>query len=483
MKTIFTAIFFFYLLISGNQAIAQTTCNCPENFDYLTEKIRINYAGYQDKVNTNTKAAFEKLTAEQRTKAAQAKTDDECFKVLRGWTDFFKDRHTGVSFQTPSAITETDPVKIRAMFAGSEKIKLSEKEARKYLDKKRKKLDPIEGIYRPKDGNYRVAIIRNETKTRNFAAVILKADSIWWMPGQIKMEFKKAPEGYQTAFYMRDHSRQEHLSKLTENELKIGALSSYVKVYPESKETGTEPAVQPGGFSLVSLSPNTMLLTLPHFDHRMKPVIDSLIKTNRQKLLNTPNLIIDVRNNGGGSDISYMEILPYLYTNPMKAVSSAIWSSDDNIAKFQAVVDDKAYPESSKKETRALIEKMKAAKGTFIDRPDYTYTRDSVYANPKRVAVLIDKGCASSGEQFVLAAKESKKVTTYGNNTAGVLDYANVQNLKMPCPTFGIYYATSRSKRLPHYPIDNIGIAPDVRLPEDLKDPVKHVQQLMENGK
>ncbi|MBK8496873.1 MAG: hypothetical protein IPL50_19165 [Chitinophagaceae bacterium] len=83
---------------------------------------------------------------------------------------------------------------------------------------------------------------------------------------------------------------------------------------------------------------------------------------------------------------------------------------------------------------------------------------------PSLVGVLIDKKCGSTTEQFLLAAKQSKKVVMFGENSAGVLDYANMHFLDFPCFEWRLGYATSRSRRLPEQPVDNIGISPDIHL-------------------
>jgi len=54
-----------------------------------------------------------------------------------------------------------------------------------------------------------------------------------------------------------------------------------------------------------------------------------------------------------------------------------------------------------------------------------------------------------------------------GENTGGVLDYANVHYLQLPCKGWMLQYATSRSNRLPDFPIDNIGIEPTVKIPKE----------------
>lgn len=91
---------------------------------------------------------------------------------------------------------------------------------------------------------------------------------------------------------------------------------------------------------------------------------------------------------------------------------------------------------------------------------------DSVYLNPKKVGIIINEENGSSAEQFLLAAKNSKKVTLFGNhNTAGVLDYSNAVFEEFPSGKFKLTFPMPRSQRLPEYPIDNIGITPDIIIP------------------
>jgi C-terminal processing protease CtpA/Prc len=113
---------------------------------------------------------------------------------------------------------------------------------------------------------------------------------------------------------------------------------------------------------------------------------------------------------------------------------------------------------------------MEANTGKFItSNPDDTTVLAYVEPNPRKVVVLMDHGCASSAEQFLLMARQSSKVTLMGQASAGVLDYANVRtSATPPCKDIALYYATSRSRRIDKgWGIDNIGIQPKVQLTKD----------------
>jgi C-terminal processing protease CtpA/Prc len=85
---------------------------------------------------------------------------------------------------------------------------------------------------------------------------------------------------------------------------------------------------------------------------------------------------------------------------------------------------------------------------------------------PQRVAVLIDKTCGSSCEQFILAMRQSWNVKPMGRRTWGALDYSNLRPHPLPSGQRVLLYATSRSVRLPHPPVDAVGVLPDVLLPQ-----------------
>lgn len=88
---------------------------------------------------------------------------------------------------------------------------------------------------------------------------------------------------------------------------------------------------------------------------------------------------------------------------------------------------------------------------------------------PKNVGIIINKNCGSTTEQFLLAAKQSKKVKLFGNTTAGVLDISNLNSVKSPCNEFELWYGTSKSLRIPNMAIDDKGVQPDYYFDKTIK--------------
>jgi len=224
-------------------------------------------------------------------------------------------------------------------------------------------------------------------------------------------------------------------------------------------------------FTYKRIDSNAILLRIPNFSWDRKEMIDSLILKNKKEITSTPILLIDLRGNGGGTDYSFLELLPLIYTHPYQSKGVEWWASQGNISYFDKAIKEGNIKKGKEDETMVFLDSLRKHKNTFvqIDKLD-TITRDKVYEMPRLVGVIVDDYCASSCEQFVLIAKNSSKTTIFGTQTLGVLDFSNVVPENLLTSGLRIRYPMTRSARLPEYPIDNIGIKPDIEinLPENL---------------
>lgn len=218
---------------------------------------------------------------------------------------------------------------------------------------------------------------------------------------------------------------------------------------------------------------NAILFRIPDFSWSSKPIIDSLIRTHYDLITKTPILIIDLRGNGGGIDYSYQELLPFLYTHPYEELGVEWLASTGNIEIFEKTLEAGTVRKGHEEEMKKQIDVMKANQGSFVvteETKTDTVRYDSVFRYPQKVGLIVNDFCASSCEQFVLAGKNSSKTTVFGTNTLGVLDYSNSVPVSLTMKNITLRYPMTRSQRLPEYPIDNIGIEPDIRinLPDNL---------------
>jgi C-terminal processing protease CtpA/Prc len=241
-----------------------------------------------------------------------------------------------------------------------------------------------------------------------------------------------------------------------------------------SAETSIPAVSGQGEIELTFADDSTAVLRIASFGQQKKGVIDSVVSANRQRLLQTPYLVIDVRGNGGGWNAAYDAIIPFIYTRPIQVDGMEGWVSQGTIDNLRRRVQSPATPEALKAQFRQLLQQMDGKAGSFIPiSQNYEIRKDTVFPNPRRVAILIDRRCVSTCEQFLLDARQSGKVSILGKaSTRGLLDYGNAQTRTLPSGIRKLAIPASRSLRLPANPLDAMGVAPTVRIPDNEKDPL-----------
>jgi hypothetical protein len=462
---------------------AETNVNL-QDFDFVTSKMRANYAGWDTKVTDETRPALDALTARLRTEAENA-SPEELTAHLQEWMAFFNDGHAGVATLSVEAPPAAEPSGAPPTYPALDWTEASVRAELKTLGKAR---DPLEGIWQIDGDRYRIGVLRTPGRADAFSAVVLTTTSESWAPGQVKAELTRAPDGSLTMLFRSgDHS--EH--KVGAGLLLDGAVLSvtdwgnWVREYPAIPDPGmVERALPTGALFLKPLSDKTMWLRIPDFDDSRAQPLKDLLAEHKAELASYPNLVIDLRDNGGGSDYVYAPLTPLLYTRPIYSIGAEMRASEDNVALRKGIADElRTQAPDVAKDLDEQIARMAANIGGFVpggDKLVYVERLGAVLPFPKRVAVLVDNA-ASTGEQFLLEARQSRKVTLFGKeNSAGVLDFANVVGMPTPSGRYQVYWATSRSMRLPDDPVDPDGIAPDIRIPDDEADPVAFAQAWLE---
>jgi hypothetical protein len=225
--------------------------------------------------------------------------------------------------------------------------------------------------------------------------------------------------------------------------------------------------------SVAQLSPLTALITVPSFDNRYRQPLVALLKQHHVALAARGNWIIDVRGNGGGSDSTYQALLPWLLPNGWVEVGAQWLVTNENIEahKRACALFSPGDAECMKFMDEAVHRMQAASAGTFVEQEDgggwsLQHPATVEPRRPRQVVVLIDNMCGSSCEQFVLTVRQSFSVKLMGrSNTMGVIDYSNMRPRDLPSGQRRLMYATSRSNRLPSFPLDSVGIPPDIYLP------------------
>lgn len=228
-------------------------------------------------------------------------------------------------------------------------------------------------------------------------------------------------------------------------------------------DSKSEPKIQ-------FLSAKTLVLSLPDFSPENRNPLIKLLDQQRKKLEHTPNWIIDVRGNGGGADSSYTPLLPWILANETQNIGTSWLVTPDNINGQRSVCAK--YAPGNKDCIKSLEKAARRMEGqpagSFVPQYDgdlIKYKSAENHFHPEKVALVIDKGCGSSCEEFVLKLRQSFNVKTIGTSTYGALDYSNLRPYSLPSGKRELWYATSRSNRLPHFKIDGSGIMADIYFP------------------
>jgi len=440
------------------------TCNCEQNLKWIKKTFEENDAGYQKIIDLKGKQAYNLNTASFLVKIRSSKTDIECASLINEWIKFFRKGHIGVF---PAQVHDNLNFKVPW-----KKTKINFQDFKNHLQTE--KVPNYEGIWDL--DNYRIGILKEQNRYIGF---IIESGNTLWKANEIKLKFIKGKDVDSVVFYTGNKSTEEYknVELIGNNYLQLGGYL-LKREFPvmEKDEKQIEDyyksmtSIQP--YALI-LNEKTLYLRIPSFNLKFKKSIDSVILRFKSKILTTENLIIDLLDNGGGGDDSYQELLPFLYTNPVRNISVARKSTKLN---NQSLLDtynnpDYGFSEEDKKWSRQSFDKLESQLGKFVNLGENIVEvekRDTIYPFPKNIGILINEHNGSTTEQFLLSAKQSKKVKLFGRTTFGALDMSNLNVTKSPCKNLVLVYATSRSFRIPEMPIDDIGIQPDYYLDKSI---------------
>jgi len=433
------------------------TCICESNFEWVKKTFEENDAGFQYIIDKKEQAAYNIHNQLMLEKIKAVKSLTECTELLNEWLKFFRSGHIGIE-----PLTTTN----NAIVPETYKIDFSQFE--KYISEK-KEAD-YEGIWTIGE-NYKIGIKKEGV---NYVGFIIKSNTKGWeKPGLVKLKIEQDGSQLKTTFIRNDYSpspvKVGEPELLDKNYLQIGQ-TVFKRLSPVFTDDNTlverylKSTNSPNPY-LEELNVTTLYLRIPDFEN--KPAIDKVLAENKEKILKTKNLIIDLRNNGGGGDESFNELLPFLYTNPIRTISVEFFSTAQNNQHLLDYSTDPDLDENTREWVKNVYDKLQERLGEFVNPfgEDVSIDRqDTVYEYPKNVGIIINEGNASAAEQFLLAAKQSKKVKLFGVTTSGALDISNMTFVESPCKEFVLGYCMSRSMRIPGMTIDDTGLQPDYYL-------------------
>ena len=453
-------VLIFLIIIIPILGYAQE-CNFFDDYLWVKKTIEENDAGFDYAIQQKGIEAYKSHNEKISKQIKQIKQKSEYEKILKEWLSFFRTGHIGIYMINDSEqASKKDNSNKTTQFSNWENVECSLIEFKNYLNNEA--IDNIEGIWISEP--YKIGI---KKQGNEYVGFIIEADGVYWKKGQVKLRISATKD--KMVYYMQDHSEQIFNEfKIIEN---IFIQSGFITLRKDFPKIEIDKSLEYYYKSLssdnpfvIQLNKNTIILRIPSFSYAEKTKIDSIIKSNKDLFAQTENLIIDLRNNGGGSDYSYQEIIPFIYTNPIRSIGVELLSTPLNNKRMEDLITNPDFPKEKKEWAKKALDKLNNDIGEFVNLNDTIVSiteLDTIYNYPKNVGIVINELNGSTTEQFLLAAKQSKKVKLFGTTTLGVLDISNMYFVNSPDNEFKLGYCISRSMRIPDMAIDNKGIQPD----------------------
>ena len=467
-------VIIFILIFSGFNAHGQD-CSCSESLEELKKALEENYSLFKFKVNEKNRPVYDAFSEVHKELAHESTDFEDCKIILGNWLKFFRDGHVWINYK-PSENLNTETIEL-----GEEKFKSF------YLSSDKPQEDLI-GIW--ESGGYKVAIMPEENPEnakRDYVGVVLSSQNEDWNRNEIKFELKKVyGNDFNATFFMGNHSPRRVSSKLqNEGLLTFEGLNDWVKVWPGERTINIKPSQSMAyqGFHFEMLDGKIPYFRFPNFDLSFIESLNNVLEEYHTQIMEAEFMVVDVRNNSGGYDSAYYPLMPYILSGPIEIPTVYHYLSAYFKSQQEVGVEEEDIDELENEEDKAMLRLFYDNQDTlvsFSNEEYYTYSPDTFYTQPKKVAILIGEKTVSSGETFVLNTKQSDKVILYGQNTAGIIDGFNGLELELSC--FSLRFPSSvRSIDVSENPIDPYGIAPDVYLDEsvDVLDfALKHLRLL-----
>jgi hypothetical protein len=459
------------ILLISSSAIGQTsTCKCDSVYRELTQKLEADYLGLKQAELSGKSGSYQAKKLAFKVKAGKVPAN-ECISFLQDFLNQFKDGHLFVFERPQYPPAELASYKNKVRESRIEPAKLSALLETQMATNNPAGKDGLIGNW--SDGSSVFAILKEKDA---YKAYIISSKDTAAVIGGVKAQFKKRKNGFDGMIYPASY-RPRHITGNLYKEATLFAMDGGIywgKVESafarEISMINKESVMLP---TITKLDDKNTLFSIPSFNIEANQ-FNKILEDNYGLLLNTTNLIIDIRGNTGGNAI-YLSFLDGYATKGLDASQGLVLASEDTKRYYEA------QAKYAKDIFEPVVDRISKNPGQIVDGPLYP-AKSIVPLKTKiqKVAILTDKGCMSAAESFILHSKNvSSKVITFGSPTGGVIDYTSVNTVKlnssgMQTIYFG-YPTSSWHKQIPANGYNRTGIIPDVPVKDSEKDKISFI--------
>ena len=296
------AIFLIVLFISISNSNAQSeTCDCKKDLDFVVEKIK-KMPSYKKQIKDKKLVEFNTTYNQLVLKMKQPIPLVDCFKLLQQQLMIVNDIHTNIYFEKEVLTKEDIENEIKLLeFKTSNVFKNHPKTNRNLIELKnelkQKPDSSLEGIYNYK-GIQKIGIYLSENK-KNLIGVVLESSVDSWEAGEIRFYATHTTGNKYNVLDYNITSRSPSMMKSLSFE--NGRLWSYKKL--KNTLNYEFAPKENSNLEFKQLTNNVQYLYFKNFSSfsaKNRKAFKVFYEEVKNKLT-AKNIIVDLRNNGGGN--------------------------------------------------------------------------------------------------------------------------------------------------------------------------------------
>jgi hypothetical protein len=410
---------------------------CEEVFDEIESTIQSHYVAialYRTNAPAIADAAAERHAA-YRSQASLIDPDDMvgCTRVLQAYVNAYEDPH--LFLNAMPSFSDAEAARSRA---NAPRLPISADRLRLQAVSATGR-GPLVGVWAAED--FEVAIIPEGDG--GFVAVVVATESEHWSVGDVAAYFDRHGQEWEAIqFRAEDRAPIRTIAHIVNDMILSMPPTDWGRIAPEPSELiGAWSPDNPRAPRFEMISDAVAWLAVPSLSpNHIGESLQAIIDERRDDILGVELLVLDLRGNHGGSASALAPLDPLILTREdseeyqADAHSPVLLSSPATIGYYQRIVD--RMPEGIERTVFAdLLRRLQENPGSLV--PMLTQAEHialyndprvpaDLFEQPEHVAIIVDENVVSAGEAVLLRSRQSRRVTSFGANTGGSIDYQQV---------------------------------------------------------